>query len=77
MIAIAFTMTGTSISGVSAASVKPPSAPMATANLADPYAADIAEASRRFGISERWIRAVMRVESGGRVRAVSPKARSD
>jgi hypothetical protein len=62
-----------SISAVSAASAQAQSAPMATANLADPYAADIAEASQRFGIPERWIRAVMRVESHGRVRAVSPK----
>jgi len=71
--AIAVKVTVGSISVVYAASAQAPSAPMATANLADPYAADIAEASRRFGIPERWIRAVMRVESGGRVRAVSPK----
>lgn len=38
---------------------------------ADPYAAHIAEASQRFRIPERWIRAVMQVESAGRVRAVS------
>lgn len=37
----------------------------------DPNAAHIAEASRRFRIPERWIRAVMQVESAGRVRAVS------
>ena len=73
--AIAVKVTVGSISVVSAACAQPQSAPMATANLADLYAADIAEASRRFGIPERWIRAVMRVESGGRVRAVSPKRR--
>ena len=33
----------------------------------------VAEAAQRFGIPERWIWAVMRVESGGRVRAVSSK----
>lgn len=38
-----------------------------------PYTQAVAEAARRFGIPERWIWAVMRVESGGRVRAVSPK----
>lgn len=38
---------------------------------ADPYAAHIAEAAQRFRIPERWIRAVMQVESAGRVRAVS------
>ena len=39
--------------------------------VANPYAAHIAEASQRFRIPERWIRAVMHVESAGRVRAVS------
>jgi hypothetical protein len=38
-----------------------------------PYGGFVAEAARRFGIPERWIWAVMRVESRGRVRAVSPK----
>ena len=40
---------------------------------ADPHAADIAEAARRFGIPAAWIRAVMRIESANNVRAVSPK----
>lgn len=39
----------------------------------DPYAGYIADAARRFGIPEAWIRAVMRVESRGDVRAISPK----
>ena len=39
----------------------------------DPWAAAIAEASRRFDIPETWIRAIMRVESHGDVRAISPK----
>ncbi len=39
----------------------------------DPYAGHIADAARRFGIPEAWIRAVMRVESRGDVRAISPK----
>ena len=38
----------------------------------DPYAAFIAEAAQRFGVPEHWIRAVMRVESAGDVRAISP-----
>lgn len=38
---------------------------------AHPYAAFIAEASQRFGIPEHWIRAVLRVESAGDVRAIS------
>lgn len=37
-----------------------------------PYAAPIAEAARRFDIPERWIWAVMRAESNGDIRAVSP-----
>lgn len=71
--AIMLAITGGSISAVSAASAQAQFAPMAAANLADPYAADITEASRRFGIPESWIRAVMRVESSGRVHAISPK----
>jgi hypothetical protein len=35
-------------------------------------AAHVTEASLRFGVPEDWIYAVMRVESGGRVGAVSP-----
>jgi hypothetical protein len=71
--ATAVIVTGGSISAVCAASAKAQSAPIVTVNPADPYAADIAEASRRFGIPESWIRAVMRVESRGDVHAVSPK----
>jgi soluble lytic murein transglycosylase-like protein len=71
--AIVLAMTGDSISAVSAASVKTQSAPMVAANPVCPYAGYIAEASRRFGIPESWIRAVMHVESRGQVKAVSPK----
>lgn len=39
----------------------------------DRYATLVMEAARRFGIPEAWIRAVMRIESGGDRRAVSPK----
>jgi hypothetical protein len=46
------------------------SAPIARP-LADPHAAHIAEASQRFGIPEHWIRAVLRAESAGDVRAIS------
>src|SRR5258705_4050462 len=73
MTAIVLAMTGGSIGAVSAASVKTQSAPMVTTNPVNPYAGYIAEASRRFGIPERWIRAVIRVESSGQVKAVSPK----
>ena len=38
-----------------------------------PFTAFVAEASQRFNIPGDWIRAVMRIESGGDPRAVSPK----
>ena len=38
-----------------------------------PFAAFVAEASQRFGIPAAWISAVMRAESFGDVRAISPK----
>lgn len=47
------------------------SAPVARTIAADPQAGHIAEASRRFGIPEHWIRAVLRAESAGDVRAIS------
>jgi len=43
----------------------------ATARPTNPFAAFVVEASRRFAIPEHWIRAVMRVESGGKRRARS------
>jgi len=45
--------------------------PAARSAAVHPYAAHVADASRRFGIPEAWIWAVMRVESGGNARAVS------
>ncbi|MCV4567337.1 transglycosylase SLT domain-containing protein, partial [Escherichia coli] len=39
----------------------------------DTYAGLIAEAAQRFGIPAAWIRAIMRVESRGDWRAISPK----
>src|SRR5574337_1750542 len=39
----------------------------------DTYAGLIAEAAQRFGIPVAWIRAIMRVESRGDRRAISPK----
>ena len=46
-------------------------APAERAAARHPYAAHVADAAGRFGIPERWIWAVMRVESNGDVRAVS------
>jgi membrane-bound lytic murein transglycosylase B len=73
MTAIVLAIMGGSISAASAASVKTHSAPMAATNPVNPYAGYITEASRRFGFPERWIRAVIHVESSGQVKAVSPK----
>jgi hypothetical protein len=47
------------------------SAPVERPAAAHAHAAHIAEASQRFGIPDHWIRAVLRAESAGDVRAVS------
>ncbi|MFZ2156306.1 MAG: lytic transglycosylase domain-containing protein [Bradyrhizobium sp.] len=39
----------------------------------NPFAAFVAEASKRFAVPEHWIRAIMHVESGGKLRARSSK----
>lgn len=57
--------------GVSPVAVSAQAAPVARANPSDPYAGFITEASQRFGIPEHWIRAVLRAESAGDVRAIS------
>ena len=48
-------------------------APSGTAPHSNPHAAYIAEAAQRFGIPAHWVAAVMRAESAGDARAVSPK----
>ncbi|MDA9397985.1 hypothetical protein XH79_03905 [Bradyrhizobium sp. CCBAU 45389] len=48
-------------------------APAQSQRASDHYAAHVAEAAQRFGIPAAWIGAVMRVESNGDRRAVSPK----
>ncbi|MCP3476452.1 lytic transglycosylase domain-containing protein [Bradyrhizobium sp. CCGUVB1N3] len=48
-------------------------APTQRQPASDHYATLVAEAARRFGIPESWIRAVMRIESHGDRSAVSPK----
>jgi hypothetical protein len=45
----------------------------AVTSKSDPLEPFVAEAARRFGIPESWIRAVMQTESQGIVGAVSPK----
>jgi len=66
------------LSGLLASTALPASAlaqapPAPQRDSRNPVAAHIDEASRRFGIPAAWIRAVMRAESGGDARAVSPK----
>ena len=58
--------------GMPAAAHAQPASPAMQA-VSDPYVGLIAEAARRFGIPAAWIRAIMRVESRGDHRAVSPK----
>ncbi|MGK6317157.1 lytic transglycosylase domain-containing protein [Neorhizobium sp. DT-125] len=68
-----------SVTAPCAASADPPAHTMSAARNAtvavavDPWASYVAEAARRFAIPDRWIRAVMRVESDHDPQAVSPK----
>src|SRR3546814_2386744 len=55
------------LGGHASAHQEPPPAQSARVDIA----AHVAEASQEFGIPEDWIYAVMRVESGGRIGAVS------
>lgn len=60
------------------ASADPPASERFAQRLAvsipsDPYAGFVAEAAKRFAIPERWIRAVMEVESRNDPSAISPK----
>jgi hypothetical protein len=61
------------ISAAVGANGQPFAAPPPSAPAIDHFAAFVTEAARRFGIPEAWIRAVMRFESRGQVRATSPK----
>src|SRR5258708_4210890 len=52
-----------------------PDAAMAPADAVpaiDRWAGTVAAAARRFGVPESWVRAVMRLESGGAAHATSP-----
>ncbi|WP_249148688.1 lytic transglycosylase domain-containing protein [Bradyrhizobium jicamae] len=50
-----------------------PAKPSAGHRVDDPFAEFIEQASRRFGVPKRWVRAVLDVESAQDVRARSPK----
>lgn len=47
-------------------------APEVGADPIDRWSSEVAVASQRFGIPEQWVRAIMRVESGGNPSATSP-----
>lgn len=60
-------------SGVANAQMAAPVTPVERSSLMDSLAGSITEASQRFGVPSRWIRAVMQIESRGDSRATSPK----
>ena len=61
------------LSGAAHAERAMPNAQKAATRPANPFAAFVTEASRRFAVPEHWIRAVMHVESDGKLRARSQK----
>ncbi len=60
-------------SGAAHAERAAPNAQKAAAPPANPFAVFVTEASRRFAVPEHWIRAVLHVESDGKIRARSQK----
>ncbi|BCK76239.1 murein transglycosylase [Gluconobacter potus] len=68
-----FLAVGITAIGVLAAADQTRAASVSTLAGTDPFAAQIAEAVRRFDVPTAWIRAVMRAESGGDTSAISSK----
>lgn len=66
-----FLLSGLILAASATGAVLAQSAPATRIAPVDPHAAHITEAAQRFGIPERWIRAVLRAESAGDVRAIS------
>jgi len=66
-------LAGATAFGLPAVAVHAQAAPTALRVAGDPYGALVAEAAQRFGIPAAWIRAIMRIESRGDRRAISPK----
>lgn len=64
-------LSGTLLYAQFAATANAQNAPAMRTATTDPFAVYIDEAAQRFGIPAAWIRAVMRVESAGDVRAIS------
>ncbi|MEY9148907.1 lytic transglycosylase domain-containing protein [Bradyrhizobium elkanii] len=61
------------VSNATAVAETRPAASKASYRTGDPFADFVEQASRRFGVPVRWIRAVIDVESAGDARARSPK----
>jgi len=66
-------LSGLAFVGVAPVAVHAQTAPIAQPSPRDPYADHIAEAAQRFELPAAWIRAVLRTESAGDPRALSPK----
>ncbi|RVM04655.1 lytic transglycosylase domain-containing protein [Sinorhizobium meliloti] len=64
-------LVGGLVLGTGPAATLAQSAPVGRTVATDPHRGYIAEASQRFGIPDHWIRAVLRAESAGDVRAIS------
>lgn len=71
--AVLLMLIGTMTAGVPGTASPAHAEPVAVHPDAPPYADDVAEAARRFGIPGAWIDAVIRVESDGDRRSVSSK----
>jgi len=70
-VTLAIAAMGVPVATVSASPAHVQNGSAIAANPADPFAAYITEAASRFSVPASWIRAVMRAESAGDVRAVS------
>jgi soluble lytic murein transglycosylase-like protein len=66
-------LAGVALIGTPGVAASAQATPATTQAASDPYAGHVAEAAQRFGIPAAWICAIMRIESRGDQRAVSPK----
>ncbi|UPJ95020.1 lytic transglycosylase domain-containing protein [Bradyrhizobium sp. 172] len=73
LLAVAWLFAALTVSNVPAVAETRPADPTAGYAIGDPLLDFVKQASRRFGVPERWIRTVMDVESAGGVRAKSSK----
>jgi hypothetical protein len=73
MRAAPFLLVAVAAIGMPAAATRAQIAPIELHAPSDPYAALVTEAAQRFGIPAAWIWAIVRIESRGDRRAISPK----